>query len=64
MDYKKLKDFLAVVKRANLRGDHKVTLPMKEAIDIQNDIALLLLELKKRNTNVETTLDGGGFNEE
>ena len=64
MDYKKLKDFLAVVKRANLRGDHKVTLPMKEAIDIQNDIALLLLELKKRNTNVETTLDGGGFNQE
>ncbi|SVD15912.1 uncharacterized protein METZ01_LOCUS368766 [marine metagenome] len=64
MDYKSLKDFLAAIKRANLRGDHKVTLPMKEAIDIQNDIALLLLELKKRNTNVETTLDGGGFNEE
>ena len=64
MDYKSLKDFLAAIKRANLRGDHKVTLPMKEAIDIQNDIALLLLELKKRNTNVETTLDGGGFNQE
>ena len=64
MVYKKLKDFLATIKRANLRGDHKVTLPMKEAIDIQNDIALLLLELKKRNTNVETTLDGGGFNQE
>ena len=64
MDYKSLKDFLAAIKRANLRGDHKITLPMKEAIDIQNDIALLLLELKKRNTNVETTLDGGGFNEE
>ena len=64
MDYKSLKDFLAAIKRANLRGDHKVTLPMNEAVDIQNDIALLLLELKKRNTNVETTLDGGGFNEE
>jgi hypothetical protein len=64
MDYKKLKDFLAIVKRANLRGEHKVTLPIKEAVDIQNDIALLLLELKKRNTNVETTLDGGGFNQE
>ena len=64
MDYKSLKDFLAAIKRANLRGDHKITLPMKEAIDIQNDIALLLLELKKRNTNVETTLDGGGFNQE
>jgi hypothetical protein len=64
MDYKKLKDFLAIVKRANLRGEHKVTLPIKEAVDIQNDIALLLLELKKRNTNVETTLDGGGFSQE
>ena len=64
MDYKSLKDFLAAIKRANLRGDHKVTLPINEAVDIQNDIALLLLELKKRNTNVETTLDGGGFNQE
>ena len=64
MDYKNLKDFLAAIKRANLRGDHKVTLPMNEAVDIQNDIALLLLELKKRNTNVKTTVDGGGFNEE
>jgi len=64
MDYKSLKDFLAAIKRANLRGDHKVTLPMNEAVDIQNDIALLLLELKKRNTNVKTTVDGGGFNEE
>jgi hypothetical protein len=64
MNYKSLKDFLAAIKRANLRGDHKVTLPMNEAVDIQNDIALLLLELKKRNTNVETTLDGGEFNQE
>ena len=64
MNYKSLKDLLATIKRANLRGDHKITLPMNEAVDIQNDIALLLLELKKRNTNVETTFDGGGFNEE
>ena len=63
MDYKNLKDFLAAIKRANLRGDHKVTLPMDEAVNIQNDIAMLLLELKKRNTNVESTLDGGAFRE-
>ena len=43
MDYKNLKDFLAAIKRANLRGDHKVTLPMDEAVNIQNDIAMLLL---------------------
>jgi hypothetical protein len=64
MDYKSLKNLLATIKRANLRGDHKVTLPMKEAIDIQNDIALLLLELKKDNTNIKTTLDGGKFSNE
>ena len=41
MDYKSLKDFLATIKRINLRGDNKIVLPMKDAIDIQNDIALL-----------------------
>jgi len=61
MVYKKLKDFLATIKRANLRGDHKVTLPMKEAIDIQNDIALLLLELKKIETTESKVFDGGAF---
>ena len=64
MDYKSLKNLLATIKRANLRGDNKVTLPMKEALDIQNDLALLLLELKKDNTNIKTTLDGGKFSNE
>ena len=61
MDYKSLKDLLATIKRANLRGDHKVTLPMKEAIDIQNDIALLLLELKKIDSVETKVFDGGNF---
>ena len=61
MDYKSLKDFLATIKRANLRGDHKITLPMNEAIDIQNDIALLLLELKNIETSGSKILDGGTF---
>ena len=61
MDYKSLKDFLAAIKRANLRGDHKVTLPMNEAVDIQNDIALLLLELKKIETTESKVFDGGAF---
>ena len=61
MDYKKLKDFLAIVKRANLRGEHKVTLPIKEAVDIQNDIALLLLELKNIETTESKIFDGGAF---
>ena len=63
MDYKSLKDLLATIKRANLRGDNKVTLPMKEALDIQSDIALLLLELKKIETTESKVFDGGTFEE-
>ena len=61
MDYKSLKDLLATIKLANLRGDNKVTLPMKEALDIQSDIALLLLELKKIETTETKVFDGGTF---
>jgi len=63
MDYKSLKDLLATIKRANLRGDNKVILPMKEALDIQSDIALLLLELKKIETTETKVFDGGTFEE-
>mgnify|MGYP000058802150 CR=1 FL=1 len=63
MDYKSLRDLLATIKRANLKGDNKVILPMKEALDIQNDIALLLLELKKIDSAKTTVFDGGSFDE-
>jgi len=63
MDYKSLRDLLATIKRANLKGDNKVILPMKEALDIQNDIALLLLELKKIDNAKTTVFDGGSFDE-
>ena len=61
MDYKSLKDLLATIKRANLKGDNKITLPMKEALDIQNDVALLLLELKKIDNTESKVFDGGTF---
>tara|TARA_B110000858_G_C17781185_1_gene464882 strand:- start:1785 stop:1976 length:192 start_codon:yes stop_codon:yes gene_type:complete len=61
MDYKSLKDFLATIKRINLRGDNKIVLPMKDAIDIQNDIALLLLELKDKDSVTTKVFDGGTF---
>lgn len=63
MDYKSLKDLLATIKRANLRGDNKVTLPIQEALDIQSDIALLLLELKKIDSVETKVFDGGTFEE-
>jgi|TARA_B100000929_G_scaffold6098_1_gene5128 hypothetical protein len=59
--YKSLKNLLATIKRANLKGDNSVRLSITEANDIQNDIALLLLELKKKDSSENTTLDGGSF---
>ncbi len=61
MNYKSLKNLLATIKRANLRGDNKITLPMNVALDIQNDIALLLLELKKIDSVETKVFDGGTF---
>ena len=61
MDYKRIKNLLATIKRANLKGDNSVRLSITEANDIQNDIALLLLELKKIDSTKEVVFDGGGF---
>ena len=62
MGYKSLKNLLATIKRANLKGENSVRLSITEANDIQNDIALLLLEIKKKDTTEEKTIDGGKFN--
>jgi hypothetical protein len=61
MVYKSLKNLLATIKRANLKGDNSIRLSITEANDIQNDIALLLLELKKIDSTEEKVIDGGKF---
>jgi hypothetical protein len=61
MDYKSIKNLLATIKRANLKGDNSIRLSIAEANDIQNDIALLLLELKKIDSTEEKVIDGGRF---
>ena len=61
MVYKSLKNLLATIKRANLKGDNSIRLSITEANDIQNDIALLLLEIKKKDTTKERIIDGGTF---
>ena len=61
MDYKSIKNLLATIKRANLKGDNSIRLSITEANDIQNDIALLLLEIKKKDTTEERIIDGGTF---
>lgn len=61
MNYKHLKNLLATIKQANIKGDHKISLPIGEANAIQNDIALLLLDLKTKDLEEEKIIDGGKF---
>ncbi len=59
--YKSLKNLLATIKRANLKGDNSIRLSIAEANEIQNEIAVLLLDIKKKDSSESTTLDGGSF---
>jgi len=59
--YKSLKNLLATIKRANLKGDNSIRLSIAEANEIQNEIAVLLLDLKNKDSSESTTLDGGSF---
>ena len=59
--FKSLKDFIAIVKRSNLRGDTIVKIPLANALDMESELATLLLELKEKNTNWEQVFDGGKF---
>ena len=59
--YKSLKNLLATIKRANLKGDNSIRLSITEANEVQNEIAVLLLDLKKKDSSESTTLDGGSF---
>ncbi len=61
MDYKSLRNLLATIKRANLKGDNSIRLSIVEANEIQNEIAVLLLDIKKKDSSESTTLDGGSF---
>ena len=58
--YKKLKDFIAIINRANLRGETSIRLTIADANEIENEIARLLLELKEGNKR-DNILDGGQF---
>lgn len=61
MNYKSIKNLLATIKRANLKGENSIRLSITEANDVQNDIALLLLDIKKIDSTKEVVFDGGDF---
>tara|TARA_A200000159_G_scaffold65923_1_gene60995 strand:+ start:9259 stop:9447 length:189 start_codon:yes stop_codon:yes gene_type:complete len=59
--YKNLKDFIAIVNRANLRGETSIRLSIDIANGIESELAQLLLELKESDKDKNITLDGGQF---
>jgi hypothetical protein len=59
--YKSLKNLLATIKRANLKGDNSIRLSITEANEVQNEIAVLLLDIKNKDSSESITLDGGSF---
>ncbi|MBG09963.1 MAG: hypothetical protein CMD92_02215 [Gammaproteobacteria bacterium] len=59
--YKNLKDLIAIINRANLRGDTSIRLSIEQAKGIENELATLLLELKESGKDKDQVLDGGKF---
>lgn len=61
--YSKIKNFIALTNRANLKGESQVRMSTTEAIKLQTEISLLLIELKETEQGSRViTLDGGNFN--
>ena len=59
--YKNLKDLIAIINRANLRGETSIRLSIEQAKSIENELATLLLELKEGSKDKDQVLDGGNF---
>jgi|SaaInl85LU_5_DNA_1037374.scaffolds.fasta_scaffold42060_3 hypothetical protein len=62
-DYNQIKSFLMSVNKAAVRKDAQIRMSMEDAIKLQTELSLLLLELKDTNKTPETVIfDGGKFN--
>lgn len=60
--YETIKSFLATVNRGVQRKDKQVKLSIEDAVKMQTEISMLLLELKNSTkTETNSTYDGGKF---
>jgi len=60
--YETMKNFLAIVNRGVQRKDKQVKLSIEDAVKMQTEISMLLLELKNSTkTETNSTYDGGKF---
>ena len=55
-----IKNFISLVRNANLRKENSIKLSIDEANKLQTEITLLLVELKEQQSETKT-LDGGKF---
>ena len=63
MSYTQIKRFLISVNKSAVRKDPYIRISMEDAIKLQTELSLLLIELKDTNKTPETvTFDGGKFN--
>ena len=62
-DYNQIKSFLMSVNKSAVRKDPHIRISMEDAVKLQTELSLLLIELKDTNKTPETvTFDGGKFN--
>jgi hypothetical protein len=59
--YKNLKDLIAIINRANMRGETSIRLSIDIANGVENELVKLLLELKESSKDSDQVLDGGKF---
>jgi len=60
--YETIKKFLSIVNRGVQRKETQVKLSIEDAVKMQTELSMLLLELKQsNNSNVDKTYDGGKF---
>ena len=60
--YKKLKEFISIVNRANLRKENDIRESINDANEIVSDLTKLLLEKEEvANNKGSIVIDGGEF---
>jgi hypothetical protein len=58
----KIRDFIKLVRRNILRGDKHLRLTMDEAVELQAELSLLLIDkATTENSVMPTTIHGGKF---
>lgn len=60
--YETIKNFLSIVNRGVQRKESQIRITIEDAVKMQTEISMLLLELKETNkSDTDKTYDGGKF---